>query len=125
MQHAAHMLAYVRSSRFSPLHPVVRMGVEKYCREMSYASLFPNVRKTYTTRGMMQKMAKITREVNDFFLASHMIDRKKPVIQSCAHPKGGHIIVADFGPDEYTPDHHHLAMLLTHRGVCVYRHPSK
>lgn len=130
MQHAAHVAAYHHHRFFikrlganAAIHH--RLSVAKYLVAMNLANNFPKVKgyKKFPFKKLNELEGSLEVWVDDVICTDDQ-HLTPPVIDAYQRDIDGRwVIVADFGYDVYTAQHHHLAMNLMHRGVCIYRHP--
>lgn len=138
MQHAAHVLAYHRHMFFSANFAIDsdeavsrQLLCAKYLWEMNLANSFRDANGY--KRPPLKKLDELEGELEvwlddimceDLSLDEHSapLPPRLDVLQRDSDKRW--LIVADFGDDVYSSHHHHLAMCLVNRGVCVYRHST-
>lgn len=129
MQHAAHVARYHQHMFFrdevathSDAYYHHQLSYAKYLFDMNLANNFRDV-KGYK-RCPLKKLDELEGELESWASAAHAL--VPPVVDAYQRDTDKRwVIVADFGYAGYSSEHHHLAMALSYRGICVYRHGSK
>lgn len=70
-----------------------------------------------------RRFVRVTKQLREWSSATGL---KAPILRMHERETGpkGWLVIADFDDCGYTPGHHHLAMQLALRGVCVWYRPE-